>query len=381
MGLVIHDLTPEAWEPVRRDYAGWTVVSDTGTIRPCTGCFSCWNRTPGKCVIRDGYENMGELIHRADRVTVISRYTFGGFSGFVKNVFDRCLGYVLPQFEVVGGETHHKKRYEENKPFTFVFYGAALSEEEKNSASRYVKAVCANIRGHVREVRFAENGPAAQSAPRPAPSEVGKVLLLNGSMRHRSGNSAALADRLAASLSRETRSAALTEHLADLSALLPALEEASDLVLCLPLYVDGLPSQVIRFMEWSLGEYRGGAKRVYVLANMGLYESSQLTNLFEAVRQWCAAMGFEYLGGLGVSAGELIGALIRHTPFGLGPTAAAARGVARLAEAIGAETDAGEILAGPTAFPRRLYILIANRNWNRTARKNDIRPRDLYRRL
>ena len=256
-----------------------------------------------------------------------------------------------------------------------------MSEEKENSARRYVKAVCANIRGHVREVRFAENGPAAQSAPRPAPSEVGKVLLLNGSMRHRSGNSAALADRLAASLSRETRSAALTEHLADLSALLPALEEASDLVLCLPLYVDGLPSQVIRFMEWSLGEYRGGAKRVYVLANMGLYESSQLTNLFEAVRQWCAAMGFEYLGGLGVSAGELIGALIRHTPFGLGPTAAAARGVARLAEAIGAETDAGEILAGPTAFPRRLYILIANRNWNRTARKNDIRPRDLYRRL
>ena len=101
MGLVIHDLTPEAWETVRRDYPGWTVVSDTGTIRPCTGCFGCWNRTPGECVIRDGYENMGELIHRADRVTVISRYTFGGFSGFVKNVFDRCLGYVLPQFEVV----------------------------------------------------------------------------------------------------------------------------------------------------------------------------------------------------------------------------------------------------------------------------------------
>ena len=130
MGLVIHDLTPEAWEPMSREYPGWTVVSDAETIRPCTGCFGCWNRTPGKCVIRDGYENMGELIHKADRVTVISRYTFGGFSGFVKNVFDRCLGYVLPQFEVVGGETHHKKRYEENKPFTFVFYGAALSEEE-----------------------------------------------------------------------------------------------------------------------------------------------------------------------------------------------------------------------------------------------------------
>lgn len=381
MGLVIHDLTPEAWETVRRDYPGWTVVSDTGTIRPCTGCFGCWNRTPGECVIRDGYENMGELIHRADRVTVISRYTFGGFSGFVKNVFDRCLGYVLPQFEVVGGETHHKKRYEENKPFTFVFYGAALSEEEKNSARRYVKAVCANIRGHVREVRFAENGPAAQSAPRPAPSAEGKVLLLNGSLRHKTGNSAVFARKLAARLRRETRSEAVARYLGGFSELRPALEESTDLVLCLPLYVDGLPSQVIRFMEWTLGEYLGGAKRVYVLANMGLYESSQLTNLFEAVRQWCAAVGFAYCGGLGISAGELLGVLSESLPFGAGPSRATARGVARLAKAIDAADRTEDIFAEPTAFPRRLYILIANRNWNRTARKNGIRPRDLYRRL
>ena len=381
MGLVIHDLTPEVWETAGGDYPGWTVVSDTGTIRPCTGCFGCWNRTPGKCVIRDGYENMGELIRRADRVTVISRYTFGGFSGFVKNVFDRCLGYVLPQFEVVGGETHHKKRYDEDKPFTFIFYGTALTEEEKNSARRYVTAVCANIRGHVREVRFIGNEPVAEPPRRGDSAGAGKVLLLNGSMRHRNGNSAALAEKLTAALCRETFTTALTQYLGDFSALIPVLEEASDVVLCLPLYVDGLPSQVIRFMEWMLGAYHGEAKKVYVLCNMGLYESSQLGNRFESVRQWCAAMGFDYRGGLGVSAGELIGVLIGHIPFGFGPTAAVVRGISRLAKAIDSGDNAGEILAEPTVFPRGLYILIANRNWNRTARKNGLRPRDLYRRL
>ena len=126
MNLVIPDLPPEAWARIEADYAGWTVVSDRGTIRPCTGCFACWNRTPGVCAVKDGYENMGQLIHRADEVLVISRYRYGGFSGFVKNVFDRCLGYVLPQFEVVGGETHHQKRYDEDKPFRFLFYGPAL---------------------------------------------------------------------------------------------------------------------------------------------------------------------------------------------------------------------------------------------------------------
>lgn len=128
---MIHDLAPEEWDRVSGEYAGWNAVTDNGDIHPCIGCFTCWNRTPGKCAIEDGYENMGRLIHQAGEVVVISRYTYGGFSGSVKGVFDRCLGYVLPQFEVTKDETHHKRRFDENKPFTFIFYGPALTESEK----------------------------------------------------------------------------------------------------------------------------------------------------------------------------------------------------------------------------------------------------------
>ena len=103
MRLVIHDLTEDNWEIIKQNYSNDRIISDHGTIHPCIGCFSCWNKTPGQCVIRDGYENMGVLIHEASEVIVISRYTYGGFSGFVKNVFDRSLGYVLPQFEVIAG--------------------------------------------------------------------------------------------------------------------------------------------------------------------------------------------------------------------------------------------------------------------------------------
>ena len=120
MNLVIHDLRTEEWNKVCSRYTGWHVISDQGSIRPCAGCFCCWNKTPGQCVIKDGYENMGALLHAADEVHVISRYTYGGFSSFVKNVFDRSLGYVLPQFEVINNETHHKKRYAEDNPFTFI---------------------------------------------------------------------------------------------------------------------------------------------------------------------------------------------------------------------------------------------------------------------
>lgn len=115
----------------------------------------------------------GPAIHRAEEVLVISRYRYGGFSGFVKNVFDRCLGYVLPQFELVGGETHHRRRYDEDKPFRFLFYGPALTEAQKDSAREYVRAVCANIRGHVQEVSFRDCAREEPSTapPRPARPE------------------------------------------------------------------------------------------------------------------------------------------------------------------------------------------------------------------
>lgn len=380
MNLLIHDLSPEQWERIKPSYAGWHVISDDGRIRPCSGCFSCWNRTPGRCVIRDGYDDIGVLIHRAGEVVVISRYTYGGFSGFVKNVFDRCIGYALPQFEIVGGETHHRKRYDEDKPYTFVFYGHDLSEGERESARRYAAAVCANTRGHVKGVRFEESpqgDPPGDCAPS-VPS--GRVVLLNGSMRAERGNSAELARRLADRLHRDHESVDLKDHIGDLAKLPPALADATDVVLCTPLYVDGLPSQVVRFMEAAQRARAGGPKRIYVLANMGLYESRQLANLFEAVRQWCGATGHAYCGGLGVSAGELIGVLLRHPPLGAVFTRNVAGGIRRLAKAIDAGAAAGEILAEPFCFPRRLYIRIANQGWKRMAKANGIRAEGLYRR-
>ncbi|MBQ4000094.1 MAG: flavodoxin, partial [Oscillospiraceae bacterium] len=112
-----------------------------------------------------------------------------------------------------------------------------------------------------------------------------------------------------------------------------------------------------------------------------LYESSQLQNMFESVRQWCDRMGFEYFGGLGVSAGELQGVLMQYLPFRIGPTAAIAQGAEKLAVAIDNREKTGDIFAEPRMFPRKLFMLVANRSWDVNARKNGISPKDLYRQL
>ena len=393
MNLLIHDLKPEAWNLIKQNYEGWNVIEDNGTIRPCVGCFSCWNRCPGECIIKDGYGDMGKLIHHADEVVVISRYTYGGFSGFVKNVFDRSLGYVLPQFEITsvwhssaslsGGESHHQRRYAEDKAFTFIFYGNALTDKEKACAKRYVTAVCTNIRGHVKDVIFWEDDTHLPDFDRNVQSQPlsDKVVILNGSMRSANGNGAVFAKQLIDQLHCETEIIYLKAYFKDLSSLIRRLEDVPVIVFCMPLYVDGLPSQVIRLMERFESEYNGTSKKIYVLSNMGLYESCQLVNLFNATKQWCKKMGFTYCGGLGISAGELVRVLMELFHWHRWATKFITDGINRLADAIDQGRKIQNIYAEPFLFPRWLFILIANVNWSLTAKKNGLQLKDLYRRL
>ena len=380
MNLLIHDLNKEEFVRIADQYKDCTIVSDEGTIRPCVGCFSCWNKTPGQCIVKDGYDNMGYLIHHADEVKVISRYTYGGFSSFVKNVFDRSLGYVLPHFELVNGESHHQKRYPEVKPYTFIFYGHNLSEEEKENAIRYVKAVATNMRTEVKDVIFEEKDKDEVRRNTEAETS-GKIVLLNASMRSADGNSAALAKELQKRINRKSELINLSMYLNKPDELVKELEDVETLVLCTPLYVDGLPSQLIRLMETYERNYTGKAKKIYVLANMGLYESKQLVNLLSQTKKWCELMNFEYNGSVAIGAGELVGGLMKAIPLEKGFTKKIAEAEDKLAKAIDDNSKIDDIYTGTESFPRFLYMAIANSGWKRMAKANGIDPKELFRKL
>ena len=68
-------------------------------------------------------------------------------------------------------------------------------------------------------------------------------------------------------------------------------------------------------------------------------------------------------------------------PFGSLFMKKTAQGMDALSKAIDACAKTDDIYTEPHRFPRPLYILIANRNWNRTARLNGLQPKDLYRQI
>lgn len=155
MNVIIHDLTAAEADGFFPDTAG--IISDNGTIQSCIGCFGCWIKTPGKCVLKDGYENMGELLAQADKVTIVSRCCYGGYSPFVKNVIDRSISYLLPFFRTIHNETHHKPRYKNRFSLSVHFYGENITPQEKHIAENLVAANCLNFNIREHKVTFSEN--------------------------------------------------------------------------------------------------------------------------------------------------------------------------------------------------------------------------------
>lgn len=81
-------------------------------IAYCRGCFGCWVITPGVCVIDDAGRDIARAIIQSDLVVYLTPVTFGGYSAGLKKALDRSIGLLSPFFMKIGGEVHHRPRYE-----------------------------------------------------------------------------------------------------------------------------------------------------------------------------------------------------------------------------------------------------------------------------
>jgi multimeric flavodoxin WrbA len=78
----------------------------------CTGCFGCWIKTPGVCVLNDEGRAIAKSGIESDLVVALTPVTFGGYSSSLKKALDRWAPNLSPFFETRGGEIHHKRRYD-----------------------------------------------------------------------------------------------------------------------------------------------------------------------------------------------------------------------------------------------------------------------------
>ncbi len=91
----------------------------------CTGCWSCWRKTPGRCAIKDDAEEIFSEVINSDLVIFASPLMVGFTSSVLKKVTDRLIVLLHPYIEIIEGECHHVKRYEK-----YPEIGVLLQSEE-----------------------------------------------------------------------------------------------------------------------------------------------------------------------------------------------------------------------------------------------------------
>jgi multimeric flavodoxin WrbA len=99
-------------------------------ISNCVGCFGCWTKTPGKCVIRDDAVTVYPYIAKSDEVIYISHIRYGGYDTVMKTMLERAIPIQKAFIRLVDGETHHVQRAVAMKTATIIAYGN-ISDAEK----------------------------------------------------------------------------------------------------------------------------------------------------------------------------------------------------------------------------------------------------------
>ena len=81
-------------------------------VKYCTGCFGCWVKTPGECVVKDESRDIRRAAINSAFVLWASPVSMGFYSSLLKTVTDKFLPLLLPFSEIAHGETRHVARYD-----------------------------------------------------------------------------------------------------------------------------------------------------------------------------------------------------------------------------------------------------------------------------
>ncbi len=113
-------------------------------IANCMGCFRCWTKTPGKCVIRDDATAVYPCIAKSNKVIYVSRLKYGGYDSVMKTMLERAIPIQQAFIRIHNDETHHVQRAVTPKQATIIAYGE-IDEEERNIFRNLVARNASNM--------------------------------------------------------------------------------------------------------------------------------------------------------------------------------------------------------------------------------------------
>ncbi len=116
----------------RKGFATEALTVGKGDLAFCMGCYGCWIKTPGECVISDKISEINKSAMSCDLLIYLTPIIFGQFSANIKTVIDRWLPNLLPFFETKpDGKSTHPGRYDSYPVHLLIGYGEHLTPADE----------------------------------------------------------------------------------------------------------------------------------------------------------------------------------------------------------------------------------------------------------
>jgi len=129
-------------------------------IKHCRGCFSCWMKTPGKCVIKDDMAGVLFLAAGADIIILATPLYFDNISGMLKVFMDRSIVSGNPHFQKdAAGESRHLLPKEARPPKLVMISNCGFPERSHfQVVSHWIKRAALNMHTEVIGEIYATQG-------------------------------------------------------------------------------------------------------------------------------------------------------------------------------------------------------------------------------
>ena len=204
-----------------------------------------------------------------------------------------------------------------------------------------------------------------------------KILFLNGSPKSSGSASERIIESLHKSLGHPNECATLWVMGLGKEEFFDRIQGVSAVVICFPLYADGIPSHLLRFLcgiKDEVGRLNPEVT-VYAVSNNGFYEGRQNHLALSMVRHFCDSSGIRWGRGLGIGAGGML----NEAEMGKGPLTNIGVALDELSNSIREGTGGDDFFTMPN-FPKFLYKIGGHIGWVKEAKRNGLRRKDLYNR-
>ena len=149
------------------------------------------------------------------------------------------------------------------------------------------------------------------------------------------------------------------------------------LIFIFPLYVDGIPSNLLKLLvKFEKENVIRPKTKIYCIVNNGFYEGKQNFLALLHMKNWCKKVNAKWGQGIGIGSGELL-PYLKKFKLGQGPLKNLEKILNRLSRNILTLNSDKNIYINPN-WPKSLYFIQGSFSWILKARKNNLKIRELY---